>query len=143
MTRNASSSSSVKLSLAQARRQRGAGGHCLPPIFVFAPPDLFLAPHGIFWEGKCCCFCPEKTLKFVISARKSLRKFCEKKPLKRFRRRPFLHQIFTKTFPQSNSGIMKIWVKFNAGFQLCPPDFNFAPPPNLAKLATPLPWLWR
>ena len=22
---------------------------------------------------------------------------------------------------------MKIWVKFNAGFQLCPPDFNFAP----------------
>ena len=24
---------------------------------------------------------------------------------------------------------MKVWVKFNAGFQLCPPDFNFAPPP--------------
>ena len=22
---------------------------------------------------------------------------------------------------------MKIWDKFNAGFQLCPPDFNFAP----------------
>ena len=22
---------------------------------------------------------------------------------------------------------MKIWAKFNAGFQLCPPDFNFAP----------------
>ena len=22
---------------------------------------------------------------------------------------------------------MKVWVKFNAGFQLCPPDFNFAP----------------
>ena len=22
---------------------------------------------------------------------------------------------------------MKIWVKFNAGFQLCPPDFNFDP----------------
>ena len=35
---------------------------------------------------------------------------------------------------------MKIWAKFNAGFQLCPPDFNFAPPPpDLAKLATPLP----
>ena len=28
---------------------------------------------------------------------------------------------------------MKIWVKFNAGFQLCPPD--------LAKLATPLCYL--
>ena len=25
---------------------------------------------------------------------------------------------------------MKIWVKFNAGFQLCPPDLNFAPPPR-------------
>ena len=24
---------------------------------------------------------------------------------------------------------MKIWVKFNASFQLCHPDFNFAPPP--------------
>ena len=22
---------------------------------------------------------------------------------------------------------MKVWVKFNAGFQLCPPDFNFSP----------------
>ena len=36
---------------------------------------------------------------------------------------------------------MKIWVKFNTGFQLCPPDFNFAPPPpppDLAMLATPL-----
>ena len=32
---------------------------------------------------------------------------------------------------------MKVWVKFNAGFQHCPPDFNFAPP-DLAKLATPL-----
>ena len=33
---------------------------------------------------------------------------------------------------------MKIWVKFNAGFQLCPPDFNFAPPPpDLAKLGRP------
>ena len=25
---------------------------------------------------------------------------------------------------------MKIWDKFNASFQLCPPDFNFAPPPR-------------
>ena len=32
---------------------------------------------------------------------------------------------------------MKVWVEFNAGLQLCPTDFNFAPP-DLAKLATPL-----
>ena len=47
-----------------------------PPIFVFAPPpppDLFLAPQGIFWGGINCCFWPEKTFKFVISAKKSLR----------------------------------------------------------------------
>ena len=25
---------------------------------------------------------------------------------------------------------MKVWFKFNAGFQLCPPDFNFALPPR-------------
>ena len=48
--------------------------------------------------------------------------------------------IFSETSPQSNSELMKIWVKFNAGFQLCPPDLNFAPPPppDLAKLATHL-----
>ena len=28
---------------------------------------------------------------------------------------------------------MKVWVKFNAGFQLCPPDFNFAPPPPISR----------
>ena len=49
----------------QARRQREAGGQC--------PPIYFLFPHGIFLGGRSCFFWPEKTLKFVISVRKSLR----------------------------------------------------------------------
>ena len=54
----------------QARRQRGGNA---PSIFVFAPPpNLFLAPHGIFWGGKSCWFWLEKMFEFVISARKSL-----------------------------------------------------------------------
>ena len=40
----------------------------------------------------------------------------------------FFLEIFTETSPQSNAGTIKIWNKFNAGFQLCSPDFNFAPP---------------
>ena len=56
----------------QARRQRGGrGGN--------APPDFFLAPHGIFLGGRSWCFSAEKTLKLAISARKRLG----------FRRRPF------------------------------------------------------
>ena len=52
----------------------GGKGGMAYPIFVFAPPpDLFLAPHGIFLGGKSCCFWPEKPLKVVISARKSFR----------------------------------------------------------------------
>ena len=45
----------------------------MPPRYSFLPPDLFLAPHGIFLGGRSCFFWPEKTLKFVISVRKSLR----------------------------------------------------------------------
>ena len=55
----------------QARRQGGIGDIALP-IFVFALPIYFLPPNGIFLGGKICCFWPEKTFKFVISARKSL-----------------------------------------------------------------------
>ena len=47
----------------QARRQ----------IFVFVPPIFFLAPHRIFLGGRSCCYWAEKTLKFAISVRKSLR----------------------------------------------------------------------
>ena len=159
----------------QARRQRGGrGGHCPrfsflpppPPRFISCPPPpppiYFLPPHGIFLGGKSCCFWPEKTLKFVISTRKSLRisaktffflflgdhlllagknvKICDfgqKKPSDFGEDLFFLSEIFTETSPQSNSGTIKIWNKFNAGFQLCFTDFNFAPP-ELAKLATPL-----
>ena len=114
----------------------GGQGGSASPIFVFAPPIYFLPFHGIFLGGKSCCFWPEKTFKFVTSARKSLRISAKTFYL-------FFgdYLIFTETLPQSNSGIMKIWVKFNVGFQLCPPDFNFAPPPpppDLVKLATPL-----
>ena len=97
----------MKLLNAGASPAGGQRGHC-PPIFVFAPPIYFLPPTVFFWEEK-----------FVISARKSLRISA-----KTF----FFFEIFTETSSQSNSGTMKIWVKFNAGFQLCPPDFNFAPP---------------
>ena len=104
----------------------GAGGQC-PPIFVFAPPINFLPPHGTCWGGKSCWFWPEKTLEFVISARNSLQIsaktffFFWRSPdfgRKNFRIR---YLIFTETSPQSNSGRMK---------KLCPPDFNFAPPPR-------------
>ena len=44
-----------------------AGGAMTPRIFVFAPPDFFLAPHGIFLGGRSWCFWAEKTLKFAIS----------------------------------------------------------------------------
>ena len=37
---------------------------------------------------------------------------------------------------------MKIWDKFNAGFQLCPPDFNFAPPPPRSREAGDAPELY-
>ena len=53
------------MSAPQARRQRGgAGGQC--------PPDFFLAFPRYFF-GRSCCFWVEKTLKFAISARKSIR----------------------------------------------------------------------
>ena len=50
----------------------GGQGGIAPLIFDF-PPDLFLAPHGIFLGGKSCCFWLEKSFEFVISARNSLR----------------------------------------------------------------------
>ena len=96
-------------------------GGIAPPIFVFAP-RFISCPQRYFFGRKKLLFWPEKTFKFVISARKSLR----------ISAKIFFgdHMIFTESSPQSNSGIMKIWAKFNAGFQFCPPDFNFAPPPR-------------
>ena len=43
----------------QAHRQWGGRGAMPPRIFVFAPPDFFLAPHGIFLSW---CFWAEKRL---------------------------------------------------------------------------------
>ena len=96
---------------------RGRGGYA-PPIFVFASPIFFLPPHGIFLGGKKWCFWAEKTFKFVISARKSLR-------------------ILAKTFlfwrsPAIGRKICDFGQKKPSHFgeNLCPPDFNFAPPPQ-------------
>ena len=93
----------------------GQGGNA-PQIFVFAPPpDFFLPPHGMFLGGRSCFFGAEKTLKFVISARKSLR-------------------ILAKTFffrsPAFGRKICDFGQKkpSEIGENLCPLDFNFAPP---------------
>ena len=66
----------IDVAYTQARRQGGAGG-AMPPDFRFRPPDLFLAPHGIFLGGRSCFFWPEKTLKFVIFVRKKPSDFGE------------------------------------------------------------------
>ena len=74
-------------------------------------PDLFLAPHGIFWEVVA-----------VFGRKKRLNLWFRPEKAFGFRRRPFFcsgdHLIFIETSPQSNSGIMK---------KLYTPDFNFAP----------------
>ena len=50
----------------------GQGGNA--PRFSFLPPRFISRPpHGIFLGGRSCFFWLEKTLKFVISVRKSLR----------------------------------------------------------------------
>ena len=66
----------------QARRQRRGRGGNAPPIFVFAPPDLFLAPHGIFWEEKVAGFGRKKRLNLRFRPEKAFR----------FRRRPFFFE---------------------------------------------------
>ena len=103
-----------------------AGGNA--PRFSFLPPPRFFScPHGIFLGGRSWCFWAEKTLKFAISARKSLR-------------------ISAKTFFFSEIACFR---SENLCFgQKKPSHFGenlFAPlililppPPDLAKLATPL-----
>ena len=93
----------------------GQGGQCRPD-FRFCPTDFSLAPYGIFLGGKSWCFWAEKTLKFAISARKSL-------------------WISAKTFffwrsPAFGRKICDFGQKKPSHFgeNLCPPDFNFAPP---------------
>ena len=128
----------------QTHRRVASGGAMPHPIFIFAPPpDFFLAPHGIFLGGRSCCYWAEKTLKFAISARKSLRilaktfffffileitcfwsenlRFRSEKAFG-FRRRPFFFFWDHLWFRPE---------KF--GENLCPPDFNFAPPPPISR----------
>ena len=93
----------------------GAGG-AMPPDFRFYPPDFFSCPsHGIFLGGRSCCYWAEKTLKFTISARKSVR-------------------ISAKTFFFFWDHLCFRPKKF--GKNLCPPDLILPPPLDLAKLAT-------
>ena len=115
--------------------------------FRFCPPDLFLAPPTVFcWEIKVAnicdfaqkafgfrrrpfffleitCFWPEKTLKFVISARKSLRISAK---TFFFFNSPDFHWNFASIQFRNDKNLGQV----NAGFQLSPPDFNFAPPPR-------------
>ena len=122
----------------------GAGG-AMPPRFSFLPPDFFLAPHGVFLGGRSWCIWAGKTLKFAILARKSLRisaktfffwrspafdrkicDFSQKKPsdfgedLFLFCRSPAAFGRKICDFGQKNPS--------HFGENLCPPDFNFAPP---------------
>ena len=87
----------------------------MPPDFRSCPPIFFLPPHGIFLGEKSWCFSAEKALKFAISARKNPR-------------------ISAKTFfwrsPAFGRKICDFGQKKPSHFgeNLCPLDFNFAPP---------------
>ena len=98
----------------------GRGGIPLP-TFLFAPPIYFLPPTAFFGRKKLL-FLAGKNVKICDFGQKKLRISAKTFSL-------FLgdHLIFTETSPQSSLKLMKIWVKFNSGFQLCLRDFNFAP----------------
>ena len=129
----------------QARHQRGAGGQC-PHDFRFCPPDFFLAP-TVFLGGRSWCFWVEKTLKVAISARKSLRISAKTFFFFFYGDHLLLAEKFVisarkslrisaKTFffcLRSPAFGLKICVfgqkkPSHFGENLCPPDFNFAPP---------------
>ena len=112
-----SSLSSVKLVLVRNKCYQCTGAS--PAIFVFAPPICFLPPPTVFfWGGKSCYFWPEKPLKFVISARKSLQILAKTF----FLRSPDFHRNFALIQFRKNENSGQVF-----SFQLCPPDFNFAP----------------
>ena len=114
----------------------------MPSQFLFLPP-----PHGIFLGGRSWCFWAKKTLKFAISARKSLR----------IAAKTFFfffgdHLLLVGKFVISARISLRISAKTSFFFfwrspafgrkicnfgqkkpshfgkNLCPPDFNFAPP---------------
>ena len=88
--------------------QRGGRRSNAPPIFFLPPPYFF---------GRSCCSWAEKTLKFVISARKSLW----------ISAKTFFFFLRSRAF---NRKICDFGQKKPSHFSenLCPPDFNFAPP---------------
>ena len=122
-----------------------------PPILVFAPPIFFLPSYGIFfWEEEVGVFWAEKTFEFAISARKSLRisaktfflfftrspafgrKICDFGQKKSSR---FGEDLFFWRSPAFGRKICDFGQKKPSHFgeNLCPPDFNFAPPPRSRK----------
>ena len=100
----------IDVAYTQARRQGGAGG-AMPPDFRFRPPDLFLAPHGIFLGGRSCFFLAGKNVEICD--------FRQKKAFG-FRRRPFFLEI-TWFWPEKN-------VKISARNSLRNSAKTFAPP---------------
>ena len=117
----------------RSQYRRVASGGAMPPDFRFCPPDLFLAPPTVFFGRKKLLFLAgKKTLKFAISARKSLRISA-----KTF---SFFFLEITCFWPEKT---LKLVISAKKSLRksaktFAPPDFNFAPPPDLAKLATPL-----
>ena len=76
--------------------------------FQFWPEKAFGFRRKPFFFFEITCFWLEKSFKFSILQEKAFG----------FRRRPFFfgdHLIFTKKWSQSESGTMKIWVKFVHG----------------------------
>ena len=103
-------------------RRVASGGQC--------PPDLFLAPTRYFFGRMKLLFLAGKNVEICD--------FRQKKAFG-FRRRPFFFLEITCFWPEKKRKNFGQKNPSKIGENLCPPDFNFAPPPpDLAKLATPL-----
>ena len=104
----------------------GQGGNA-SPIFVFAPPPppiYFLPPTVFFLGGRRCFFWPEKTLKFVISVKKSLR----------ISAKTFFYFLeITCFWPEKKTLKFRPEKAFENRRKPLPPDFNFAPPPPISR----------
>ena len=94
------------------------GGQC-PPIFFLPPPRYFFGRKKLVFLG-------EKNVKICDFGQKKSSDFGE--------------DLFFWRSPAFGRKICDFGQKKPSHFgeNLCPPDFNFAPPPELAKLATPL-----
>ena len=138
----------------QGRGVASGGGNAAPscvfaPRFISCPsPTVFFGEEKVAVFGRKkrlnLWFRPEKAFGFRrrpsfffffflrspdFGRKKRLSLLFRPKKAFGFQRSPFFfwdHLIFTETLSQSNSGIMK---------KLCPPDFNFAPPPPRSREA--------